>query len=192
MIAYIALGSERAAFKMTIEYVRERKAFGQRIMDFQNTRFKLAEIKTEIEMLGAFMDRLTRALEAGTLNAERASTAKFRATEFQGRAIPDPHHQKIRGRQPGRLVRRATGTFGRRPPAIEDNGERLREVSIRLDKSETRLFAPASACGAPSREDRHARSKLFFPQLGFEKGSGPLDVDGRYRMSILQGKARAG
>ncbi len=87
MIAYIALGSVRAAFKMTMEYVRERKAFGQRIMDFQNTRFKLAEIKTEIEMLGAFVDRLTRELEAGTLTAERAAMAKFWGTEFQCRAI---------------------------------------------------------------------------------------------------------
>lgn len=87
MLGYIALGSVRAAFKMTKDYVRERKAFGQRIMDFQNTRFKLAEIKTEIEMLGAFLDRLTQELEAGTLTADRAAMVKFWATEFQCRAI---------------------------------------------------------------------------------------------------------
>lgn len=87
MIAYIALGSVRTAFKMTMDYVRERKAFGQRIMDFQNTRFKLAEIKTEIEMLGAFVDRLTAELEAGTLTADRAAMAKLWATEFQCRSI---------------------------------------------------------------------------------------------------------
>ena len=87
MLGYISLGMVRAAFRMTMEYVRERTAFGQRIMDFQNTRFKLAEIKTEIEMLGAFLDRLTRELEAGTLTAERAAMVKFWGTEFQCRAI---------------------------------------------------------------------------------------------------------
>lgn len=87
MLAYIALGAVRTAFQMTLDHVRERRAFGQRVMDFQNTRFKLAEIKTEIEMLGAFLDRLTRELEAGTLTADRAAMAKFWSTEFQCRSI---------------------------------------------------------------------------------------------------------
>ncbi|MCC5859073.1 MAG: acyl-CoA dehydrogenase family protein [Ectothiorhodospiraceae bacterium] len=87
MLGYIALGMVRTAFAMTVEHVRERKVFGNRVMDFQNTRFKLAEIKTEIEMLGAFLDRLSRELEKGALTAERAAMAKMWATEFQCRAI---------------------------------------------------------------------------------------------------------
>jgi alkylation response protein AidB-like acyl-CoA dehydrogenase len=87
MLGYIALGMVRRAFELTLAHVRERKAFGQRVMDFQNTRFKLAEIKTEIEMLGAFLDRLAAELEQGSLTADRAAMAKMWSTEFQCRAI---------------------------------------------------------------------------------------------------------
>jgi len=87
MLGYISLGMVRTAFDMTLAHVRERKAFGKRVMDFQNTRFKLAEIKTEIEMLGAFLDRLAGELEQGKLTAERAAMAKMWSTEFQCRAI---------------------------------------------------------------------------------------------------------
>lgn len=87
MLGYISLGMVRTAFGMTLAHVRERWAFGKRVMDFQNTRFKLAEIKTEIEMLGAFLDRLAAELEQGRLTADRAAMAKMWATEFQCRAI---------------------------------------------------------------------------------------------------------
>ncbi len=87
MLGYVSLGMVRTAFEMTLAQVRERKAFGKRVMDFQNTRFKLAEIKTEIEMLTAFLDRLAAEQNAGTLTAERAAMAKMWSTEFQCRAI---------------------------------------------------------------------------------------------------------
>ncbi|MFA7432728.1 MAG: acyl-CoA dehydrogenase family protein [Gemmobacter sp.] len=87
MVSYMALGSARAALAMTVDQVRTRKAFGQRIMDFQNTRFKLAEVKTEIELLAAFLDRLTAEMEAGTLTPERAAMAKLWGTEMQGRTV---------------------------------------------------------------------------------------------------------
>lgn len=87
MLAYMALGAARCAYEDTLRHTRERRAFGQRIMDFQNTRFKLAEIRTEIELLAAFLDRLMGELEAGTLTPERAAMAKWWSTEMQGRTV---------------------------------------------------------------------------------------------------------
>ena len=87
VLGYISLGMVRTAFEMTLAHVRERMAFGKRLIDFQNTRFKLAEIKTGIEMLSAFLDRLAAEQEAGTLTADRAAMAKLWATEFQCQAM---------------------------------------------------------------------------------------------------------
>ena len=56
-IAVIAMASAEAALDWTIAYTRDRKAFGQEIMKFQNTRFKLAELKTEIQIGRVFVDR---------------------------------------------------------------------------------------------------------------------------------------
>ncbi|NYZ15795.1 acyl-CoA dehydrogenase [Azospirillum sp. RWY-5-1] len=85
LISYCAIGNAQCALDDTLAYVRERKAFGQRIMDFQNTRFRLAEAKTEIEIFAAFLDRLTVELEEGRLTAERAAMAKYWGTEMLGR-----------------------------------------------------------------------------------------------------------
>jgi uncharacterized delta-60 repeat protein len=86
-IAVTAVAHARAAFEWTCEYVRERKAFGQPIGAFQNTRFKLAEIKTEIDMAQAFVDAQVMALNAGDLTAEDAAESKWWTTEFEKRAI---------------------------------------------------------------------------------------------------------
>ena len=51
------LAAAELAFSLTLEYVKNRKAFGQRILDFQNTQFRLAEIKTELTVARAFVDR---------------------------------------------------------------------------------------------------------------------------------------
>lgn len=87
MLAYCASGAAQCALDATLAYVKERKAFGQRVMDFQNTRFRLAEAKTEIEIFAAFLDRLTGELERGELTAERAAMAKYWGTEMQGRVV---------------------------------------------------------------------------------------------------------
>lgn len=83
ILGYIALGAAQCALKITLEYVRERKAFGQRVMDFQNTRFKLAEAATSIELLAAFVDQCLAELEQGTLTPEKAAMAKWWGTQMQ-------------------------------------------------------------------------------------------------------------
>lgn len=82
-----ALAASRCALDGTIDYVKSRKAFGQRLMDYQNTRFKLAEAKSEIEIFSAFVDRLVEEFEAGTLTPERAAMGKWWGTEMQGRIV---------------------------------------------------------------------------------------------------------
>ncbi|MDP2519615.1 acyl-CoA dehydrogenase family protein [Shimia thalassica] len=83
ILAYSALGAAQCALDTTLDYVRERKAFGQRIMDFQNTRFKLAEAATKIEILAAFVDQCLAELDQGKLTAEKAAMAKWWSTDVQ-------------------------------------------------------------------------------------------------------------
>jgi acyl-CoA dehydrogenase len=87
MISVGALAASRCALDTTLDYVRNRKAFGQRIMDFQNTRFKLAEAKSEIEIFSAFVDRMVEEAEAGTLTPERAAMGKWWGSEMQCRIV---------------------------------------------------------------------------------------------------------
>ncbi|WP_050604734.1 acyl-CoA dehydrogenase family protein [Ruegeria sp. 6PALISEP08] len=82
-IAIMALGAIDFAIAETVKYVQERKAFGQRVMDFQNTRFKLAECKTKAEVLRSFINDCIGRLEAGELDAATASMAKYWGSEVQ-------------------------------------------------------------------------------------------------------------
>ena len=77
----------RAALGWTLDYVKERQAFGQPVGSFQNSRFTLAECATEIEVGQAFIDRCVRALDEGTLTAEDAAMAKWWCTELQQRVV---------------------------------------------------------------------------------------------------------
>jgi alkylation response protein AidB-like acyl-CoA dehydrogenase len=85
-IAVGGLANARAAYRWTLEYVKERQAFGQPIAAFQNTRFKLAEMATEIAVAEAFVDKAILAHNQGNLTAEEAAMAKWWCTELQGRA----------------------------------------------------------------------------------------------------------
>ena len=85
-IAVAGLATARAAYGWTLAYVKERRAFGQPIAAFQNTRFKLAEMATEIAVAEAFVDQAILAHNAGQLSAEEAAMAKWWCTELQGRA----------------------------------------------------------------------------------------------------------
>ena len=86
-IAQAAVVEIERALAMTLDFVRERKAFGKRILDFQNTRFKLAECKTEALIARTFVDQcLTRHL-TGELDAATASMAKYWVTEKQNQII---------------------------------------------------------------------------------------------------------
>jgi len=84
-IAIAAVGVAEAALAVTLEYVQERKAFGQSIGSFQVSRHALADCRTEIDVAQAFIDQCIRELGEGTLTPERAAEAKLFATELQGR-----------------------------------------------------------------------------------------------------------
>jgi alkylation response protein AidB-like acyl-CoA dehydrogenase len=86
-LAISGLASARAASNWTIDYVRQRKAFGNPIGALQNTRFVLAEIDTELDVTQAYVDRCVLALNAEELTAEDAAKAKWWATELQGRVV---------------------------------------------------------------------------------------------------------
>jgi alkylation response protein AidB-like acyl-CoA dehydrogenase len=86
-IAISAVAAAQAAYDWTLAYVRERRAFGQPVAEFQNTRFRLAETKTEVLLGRTFVDRCLRAMLDGQLDATAASMAKYWCTEMQGRTV---------------------------------------------------------------------------------------------------------
>jgi alkylation response protein AidB-like acyl-CoA dehydrogenase len=86
-IALGAVAAARAALGWTLAYVKERKAFGQPIGSFQNSRFVLAELTTEVDVAQRYVDDCVRALNAGELTAVDAAKAKWWCTELQGRAV---------------------------------------------------------------------------------------------------------
>jgi alkylation response protein AidB-like acyl-CoA dehydrogenase len=86
-IAVAGVSAARAALGWTLDYVKQRTAFGQPIGTFQNTRFVLAEIATEVEVAQAFIDRCVLALNEQTLTAEEAAMAKWWCTELQKRVV---------------------------------------------------------------------------------------------------------
>ena len=86
-IAASAVAAAEAALGWTLEYVKERKAFGQPVGSFQNSRFKLAEMRTEIDVAQSFVDRCIVGLNDGTLTAEEAAEAKWWCTELQKRTM---------------------------------------------------------------------------------------------------------
>lgn len=88
-IAVGAMAACEAALAWTIDYCNERTAFGRPIGKFQNSRFKLAEMKTEIEIGRVFVDRCIEELNTGNLSTETASMAKWWCTELQKRVVDE-------------------------------------------------------------------------------------------------------
>jgi alkylation response protein AidB-like acyl-CoA dehydrogenase len=86
-LAVAGLAAARAALRWTLDYVRGRNAFGQPVGAFQNTRFRLAELATEVSVAEAFVDRCVVALDLDQLTAEEAAMAKWWCTELQKRAV---------------------------------------------------------------------------------------------------------
>ena len=82
VLAISAIGIIEEILRYTIEYCKERKAFGQSIGSFQNSRFKLAEMKTEAEIGRVFVDEMIGLLNNGKLSSEKAAMAKYWTTEF--------------------------------------------------------------------------------------------------------------
>ena len=86
-IATWAMGSAQLAFDLTNTYVKERKAFGKAIAEFQNTRFTLADLKTQIEAGWAFHDKCVALHCEHKLDAAGAAMVKLWTTEMQGRVV---------------------------------------------------------------------------------------------------------
>jgi acyl-CoA dehydrogenase len=88
----IALGGVAAmegAYEETVRYTKERQAFGHKIGEFQNTRFKLAEVATHVRVARVFVDRCIEQLVRGELDTETAAMAKWWITDIQQKVIDE-------------------------------------------------------------------------------------------------------
>ena len=89
LIAVPAAATIEQALSLTVEYTRERKAFGQTLLDLQNTRFKLAEVATTAHVVRSFVNDCIQRLVDGTLDDEAAYMAKWWCTEQQCRVTDE-------------------------------------------------------------------------------------------------------
>ncbi|WP_083202441.1 acyl-CoA dehydrogenase family protein [Stappia indica] len=83
LVAVQAMAAIERALALTLDYVKERQAFGKRILDFQNTQFKLAELKTEATIGQVFVNDCIARHVAGELDGTTASMAKYWTTDLQ-------------------------------------------------------------------------------------------------------------
>ncbi len=88
-IAIGAMASAESAIEHTLRYTRERKAFGKEILSFQNTRFKLAEMATEVQIGRTFVDRCIEQMLEEKLDAATASMAKYWCTDLQFKVLDE-------------------------------------------------------------------------------------------------------
>jgi len=84
-----AVAAMEGAYEATLAYVRERQAFGKPVAEFQNTKFKLAEIATTTKVARTFVDHCVERLVAGTLDTATASMVKLWTTDQQGQVIDE-------------------------------------------------------------------------------------------------------
>lgn len=84
-----SLAHAQAAFDITLAYIKERKAFGRPIGMFQNSRFRMAEMRAQLDAIQTFLDRCVLEHNAGRLDAVTASEAKLLTTELENRVIDE-------------------------------------------------------------------------------------------------------
>jgi acyl-CoA dehydrogenase len=89
IIGVSSVAAMEGALAATLTYVRERQVFGQRLADLQNTKFKLAEIATQVKVARVFIDDCIKRLAAGTLDTATASMAKLWCSEAQARVVDE-------------------------------------------------------------------------------------------------------
>ncbi len=89
VVAVRSMAIAEAALEQTVAYTKDRTAFGQRIFDFQNTQFKLAELATACTAMRPFVDQSIRLLARDELSAERAAMAKLALTELADRVLDE-------------------------------------------------------------------------------------------------------
>jgi alkylation response protein AidB-like acyl-CoA dehydrogenase len=88
-IAIVAVSACEAALRWTVEYVNNRHAFGQPLSSRQHIRFRLAEIKTEVQLARVFVDRCTELVLEASLDVETAAMAKYWTTDLQCKVIDE-------------------------------------------------------------------------------------------------------
>ena len=86
-IGILAIAASQAVLEHTIAYTRDRKAFGTPIIEFQNSRFKLADLKTEIVIGQTYTDRCMELILQGELSPEAAAAAKLWCTELYSKVV---------------------------------------------------------------------------------------------------------
>ncbi len=89
LIAVAAVGAMEGGFAATVKYVKDRQAFGKAIAEFQNTKFKLAEIATKIRVARVFVDDCIAKIRNGTLDTVTASMAKYWVTDMQQEVLDE-------------------------------------------------------------------------------------------------------
>ena len=89
IIAILSIAGAQAALNVTIEYTRGRKAFGKAVAEYQNTRFKLAEMKAEIGVAQVFVDRCLELVLQGKLTVEAAAAAKLVTSDLVCRVVDE-------------------------------------------------------------------------------------------------------
>ena len=88
-IAIAAIENAQAAIDWTVAYVKERKVFGTTVASFQNTRFKLAELQTEVQIGRVFVDQCIAAILQGKLDTTTASMAKYWCSDLQCKVLDE-------------------------------------------------------------------------------------------------------
>ena len=86
-IACRALAEAQRAYELTVEYVKERKAFGKQVYEFQNTQFKLAEMKTDLAVGWSYIDQCLVKITEGKLTPEEGAMAKLWTTESGNKIV---------------------------------------------------------------------------------------------------------
>ena len=89
LVAIIAIATAEEAVKRTLQYVQEREAFGRPIAKFQNTRFKLAEMATEVQMGRVFIDKCIELHIQHKLDVPTAAMAKYAMTDLQCKVVDE-------------------------------------------------------------------------------------------------------
>ena len=89
LLALGGVGAMEYALQLTVEYTRNRKAFGQALLEMQNTRFRLADVKTRVQVARVFIDDCIGKLSRGELDTATASMAKLWVTETQCQVIDE-------------------------------------------------------------------------------------------------------
>ena len=88
-IAITAVAAAQAAIDWTVDYVKERKVFGQPVASFQNTRYTLAELQTQVQVARVFVDKCTELLLVDQLDTATASMAKYWCTDLQCKVMDE-------------------------------------------------------------------------------------------------------